>query len=511
MGKKGRWFTALKKVFVSHSKDKPTNEPEQQKVKKKNKGHGKLRQGERKPFIPLFREPSSIEKILGDAEREHGILFRPPFEPPRTPPFVRTPTSAPPQDSSPRVASPRAPLRVVSHHREIEYLPVPTLKNQHASATKIQAAFRGYMARRSFRALRGLVRLQGAVRGQNVKRQTMNAMKYMQLLVRVQSQIQSRRIHVLDNQVRQQELRKDLQSNLGKMSLASEAGNHEDWDDSLLTKKEVEARLQRKVDAVIRRERAMAYAYSHRSPLTNIHSAGYPWWWNWLEGQIPQLNTPETLVQTPQNYGFTPQRQRSRSQLKPSPRAPSSSANKQPGLGFHIVDPSATPMSTRSSILVSSSKLMRTPPSPSERAFPSSTGPSMSNKYTGVRARGIEPPFGMKDDDSLVSCPTFSVPNYMVPTVSAKAKVRANSNPKDRVPGTPTGENETAANRRSSFPLSQGMGSFNWNKGSIFPGLQRGRDFDKHQPLDSTGNLSVDSTVSLPAGAIGRKPFSRFV
>lgn len=42
------------------------------------------------------------------------------------------------------------------------------------------------------------------VRGQNVKRQTMNAMKYMQLLVRVQSQIQSRRIQMLENQARRQ-------------------------------------------------------------------------------------------------------------------------------------------------------------------------------------------------------------------------------------------------------------------------------------------------------------------
>ena len=44
------------------------------------------------------------------------------------------------------------------------------------------------------------MRLQGVVRGQNVKRQTMNAMKQMQLLVRVQSQIQSRRIQMLETQ-----------------------------------------------------------------------------------------------------------------------------------------------------------------------------------------------------------------------------------------------------------------------------------------------------------------------
>jgi len=50
--------------------------------------------------------------------------------------------------------------------------------------------------------LKGLVRLQGVVRGHSVKRQTMNAMKYMQLLVRVQTQVQSRRIQMLENRAR---------------------------------------------------------------------------------------------------------------------------------------------------------------------------------------------------------------------------------------------------------------------------------------------------------------------
>lgn len=44
----------------------------------------------------------------------------------------------------------------------------------------------------------------------------------------------------------------------------SEAGQNEDWDDSSLTKEEAEERLRKKVEAVIKRERAMAYAYSHQ-------------------------------------------------------------------------------------------------------------------------------------------------------------------------------------------------------------------------------------------------------
>ena len=67
--------------------------------------------------------------------------------------------------------------------------------------------------------MKGLVRLQGVIRGQNVKRQTMNAMKYMQLLVRVQSQIQSRRIQMLENQARRQAQNKndkEVDGTLGK-------------------------------------------------------------------------------------------------------------------------------------------------------------------------------------------------------------------------------------------------------------------------------------------------------
>lgn len=53
-----------------------------------------------------------------------------------------------------------------------------------------------YQARRALRALRGLVRLKSLVDGPSVKRQTANALKCMQALARVQSQIFSRRIRM---------------------------------------------------------------------------------------------------------------------------------------------------------------------------------------------------------------------------------------------------------------------------------------------------------------------------
>ncbi|XP_057415969.1 protein IQ-DOMAIN 14 isoform X2 [Lotus japonicus] len=530
MGKKGSWFAAIKRVFTHHSKGKDSDSKNS---KEKKKGVGKQRHGETNSFIPIFREPSSIEKIFGDFEREQQqiLTIRPPTPPeqPKTPPFVppraASPRAPSPKAPSPRAASPRSPSprvtspkaassRIVHHHKEVGYRPEPTLKNQQASATKIQAVYRGYMARRSFRALKGLVRLQGVVRGQNVKRQTVNAMKHMQLLVRVQSQIQSRRIQMLENQARYQaEFKndKDAASTFGKRTLGhgSEAGNNEEWDDSILKKEEVDARLQRKVEAMIKRERAMAFAYSHQlwkatpkstqTPVTDTRSGGFPWWWNWLERQLPAANPQEKQIL--KNFQLTPSRPYS--EQKTSPR-PGSSTPRQHNFAFDNMD-TPTPKSTKSTILTSS-KPARTPPYRTPQA-----------KHPRSRALGAKSPFDvpLRDDDSLTSCPPFSVPSYMAPTVSAQAKVRANSNPRERFGGSVGGGTPSSdSKRRLSFPLSQGIGSFKWTKGSLFsskvPNSQRTPDNNKFQTLESIGNVSVDSTLSLPA-RVGRKPFTRFV
>ena len=66
----------------------------------------------------------------------------------------------------------------------------------------------------------------------------------------------------------------------------------------------------------------------------------------------------------------------------------------------------------------------------------------------------------------------------MAPTVSAKAKVRPNSNPKERVMGTPSVSSEMV--------------------------------LEKHKTLKPVGNVSIDTTVSMPA-TVGRKPFNRYV
>ncbi|XP_010051558.2 protein IQ-DOMAIN 14 isoform X1 [Eucalyptus grandis] len=61
------------------------------------------------------------------------------------------------------------------------------------AAVKIQASFRGYLARRALKALRALVKLQAVVRGYLVRKQATAAFQCMQSLFRAQATVRSRR------------------------------------------------------------------------------------------------------------------------------------------------------------------------------------------------------------------------------------------------------------------------------------------------------------------------------
>lgn len=201
----------------------------------------------------------------------------------------------------------------------------------------------------------------------------------------------------------------------------------------------------------------------------DIRTNGIPLWWNWVDRQNNQT----------QPFRLTPTR--------PSPSPQPHSSNKNHSRLNNSFDVS-TPNSSKSAFLTPSRPIHTPQPSRYSR---------------GGRATQDSP---FKDDDSLTSCPPFSAPSYMAPTVSAKAKLRANSNPKERVDGT------TPEKRRSSFPL----GSFKWNKGALFmSNNNKGSPssgavvLEKHKTLKSVGNMSIDSTVSMPA-TIGKRSFNRF-
>ncbi|CAK9186125.1 unnamed protein product [Ilex paraguariensis] len=69
---------------------------------------------------------------------------------------------------------------------------------QEQAATTAQAAFRGYLARRAFWALKGIIRLQALVRGHLVRRQAVATFRCMQAIVKLQAVVRGRRVRLSD-------------------------------------------------------------------------------------------------------------------------------------------------------------------------------------------------------------------------------------------------------------------------------------------------------------------------
>ncbi|XVE61746.1 hypothetical protein DITRI_Ditri06bG0064500 [Diplodiscus trichospermus] len=118
----------------------------------------------------------------------------------------------------------------------------------------------------------------------------------MQTLSRAQRQIHTRRIRMtkenqaLQRQLLQKHAKKIELSMIGMLELVAEMG--EDWDDSLQSKEQIEARLLSKHEAAMKRERAMAYSFTHQQNWKNASRSMNPlfidpknpsWGWSWLE------------------------------------------------------------------------------------------------------------------------------------------------------------------------------------------------------------------------------------
>ncbi|KAL9257248.1 IQ-DOMAIN 9-like protein [Drosera capensis] len=128
------------------------------------------------------------------------------------------------------------------------------------AAIHIQTAYRAYKARKTLQRMKGAKKLQIVLsQGPSVKKQSMSTLTYLHSWGRIQSQIRERRLYmVTEGRLKQKRLetQKKFESKLHDLEV--------EWCDGSETMEEILARIHQREEAAVKRERAMAYAFSHQ-------------------------------------------------------------------------------------------------------------------------------------------------------------------------------------------------------------------------------------------------------
>ncbi|KAL1552074.1 protein IQ-DOMAIN 1-like [Salvia divinorum] len=316
------------------------------------------------------------------------------------------------------------------------------------AAVKIQAALRGHLERRALRPLRGHARLKSVMEGQSVKRQATRALKHMQMLGRMQSEVRAGRNRKSDENLSiQHQIQQKHKREVEKLR----ASIGEDWDDSMQSKEQIEANLHHRNEAAIRRERTLAYAYTHQQTWRGSSNSAHQtfmdpnnphWGWSWLERWMAtrphenaskEQNSDHNSVKSSVNHSVS---------VSGDPKTQSPAAQKQ-----------SRPPSRQSP---STPKSKITPPSKFRPASPRGTNGTDDDSKSIRSARSdrcwrhsIAGSSG-RDDCSITSSQA-AVRGYMASTESTRAKSRVASPVGGEIGRTPEKGSVGSAKKRLSF------------------------------------------------------------
>ncbi|RAL49688.1 hypothetical protein DM860_001979 [Cuscuta australis] len=162
---------------------------------------------------------------------------------------------------------------------------------EHIAAIRIQKSFRGFMARKALHWLKLVAKMKMLREGNLAKKQTSIVSSHLRAWTHLQTEIRARRVSmVVEGHLRRRKI--ENQSKLEEKLQSLEV----EWSGGPESKEKALARIHQREEASEKRERALAYAFSHQWTRANSSNIMHKWsslepgktsWaWSWTDRWI---------------------------------------------------------------------------------------------------------------------------------------------------------------------------------------------------------------------------------